>query len=67
MITLGLKDLGYVYINIDDCWMNDNRTADGNLIANTTRFPAGMKDLGNYTHELGLKYGLYESAGFETC
>jgi alpha-galactosidase len=67
IISLGLLDAGYNYLNLDDCWMNTNRTADGHLIGNTTRFPSGIKSLGDYIHGKGLKFGIYESAGSETC
>jgi hypothetical protein len=45
------------YVNIDDCWANWNRTADGKLAPNSTRFPSGMKALANYVESKGLKLG----------
>ena len=45
MVELGLRDAGYRYVNIDDCWANWQRDADGNLFANPVRFPSGMKAL----------------------
>ena len=51
------RDLGYEYVNIDDCWANWNRTADGKLAANSTRFPSGMKALADYVESKGLKLG----------
>ena len=45
MVALGLRDAGYRYVNIDDCWANWQRDADGNLFANPVRFPSGMKAL----------------------
>ena len=60
------RSLGYQYINIDDCWANWNRTG-GKLVANTSRFPSGMKSLGNYVHGKGLKIGTYNDMGTLTC
>lgn len=67
IIELGLDKLGYNYVNVDDCWMAENRTDDGHLQADPTTFPSGMKALGDYIHSKGLKYGLYNSAGTMSC
>lgn len=67
MVNSGMKDAGYEYINLDDCWMAKHRDKDGNLIADAQRFPHGMKYLADYIHSKGLKIGLYSSAGTETC
>ena len=45
MVALGLRDAGYRYVNVDDCWANWQRDAGGNLVANPIRFPSGMKAL----------------------
>jgi len=66
-ISLGLKDAGYTYVNVDDCWANWQRDKDGSLQANPKRFPSGIKALAAYVHEKGLKFGLYSSAGTSTC
>jgi len=66
-ISLGLKDAGYTYVNVDDCWANWQRDKDGALQANPKRFPSGIKALAAYIHEKGLKFGLYSSAGTSTC
>ncbi len=66
-IELGLKDAGYTYVNIDDCWANWQRDANGNLKPNPERFPSGIKALADYIHSKGLKFGLYSSAGSWTC
>lgn len=66
-ISLGLKDAGYRYVNIDDCWANWQRDKNGNLQANPKRFPSGIKALAEYIHQRGLKFGLYSSAGTSTC
>jgi alpha-galactosidase len=66
-ISLGLRDAGYQYVNIDDCWANWQRDKDGRLQANPKRFPSGIKALAAYIHQRGLKFGLYSSAGVSTC
>jgi alpha-galactosidase len=79
LVRLGLDKLGYNQVNIDDCWMKRDRGPDGNLQVDTTRFPgtdprlpAGstanpLKALGDYIHSKGLKFGIYEDAGYKTC
>lgn len=67
MATDGLKTAGYRYVNIDDCWSAPSRDAKGNLIADPTRFPQGMRVLGRYIHSLGLKFGIYTDVGTTTC
>jgi alpha-galactosidase len=66
MASSGMKDAGYQYIVIDDCWQT-RRDADGYIIADPTRFPSGMKALADYVHGKGLKFGLYSCAGTLTC
>jgi alpha-galactosidase len=66
-IELGLKDAGYRYINIDDCWANWQRDSNGKLMPNPERFPSGIKALADYIHSKGLRFGLYSSAGTWTC
>jgi alpha-galactosidase len=64
----GLQQLGYRYVNIDDCWMAANRTLVSNEYqADPTKFPSGMKEIGIHIHKHGLLYGLYTSAGTKTC
>lgn len=63
----GLEQLGYRYINIDDCWMAPNRTSSGRYQADPVKFPSGMKEIGNHIHKHGLLYGIYTSAGTKTC
>ena len=67
LVELGLKDAGYRYINIDDCWANWQRDAHGSLTPNPERFPSGIKALADYIHSKGLRFGLYSSAGTWTC
>ncbi len=67
MVTDGMKAAGYDYVNIDDCWMAPSRDSSGNLVADPTRFPDGIKAVADYVHSLGLKLGIYEDAGTTTC
>lgn len=62
MVSTGLAAKGYVYVNMDDCWEGE-RDANGYLWENRTRFPSGLKALGDYIHSKGLKFGIYSSAG----
>jgi alpha-galactosidase len=64
MVSSGLRDAGYVYVNIDDSWQG-RRDAAGVLNANE-KFP-DMKALANYLHARGLKFGIYSSPGLVTC
>ncbi|KAF8903142.1 glycoside hydrolase [Gymnopilus junonius] len=68
-ISLGLKDAGYEYVNIDDCWSNkDGRNPTTNrIVPNATRFPNGIDGLATEVHNLGLKFGIYSDAGTQTC
>jgi len=66
MISSGMKDAGYEYVVIDDCWQV-SRDADGNIVPDAKNFPAGMKALGDYIHSKGLKFGIYSDAGEKTC
>ncbi|KAK3318968.1 alpha-galactosidase [Apodospora peruviana] len=66
-ISLGLKDAGYQYINIDDCWSTMSRNSSGYLVADPNKFPQGMKAVADQVHSLGLKFGLYGCAGTKTC
>src|ERR1700678_2353641 len=62
----GMKDAGYQYVNIDDCWQV-SRDASANIVVDPQRFPHGMKAVGDYIHSLGLKFGVYSDAGSKTC
>jgi alpha-galactosidase len=65
IVTSGMKDAGYVYINLDGGWEN-GRDADGNLKTDPNRFP-DMKALGDYIHSKGLKFGIYSSPTRTQC
>ncbi|WP_062431059.1 glycoside hydrolase family 27 protein [Herbidospora daliensis] len=67
MVNNGMRDLGYQYVVVDDCWMDPNRDSSGNLQANLSRFPSGMKALGDYIHARGMKFGIYQAPLDRTC
>jgi alpha-galactosidase len=62
----GLIDVGYNYINLDDCWQI-SRDENGVIVPDPERFPNGIKPLVEYAHSKGLKFGLYSDAGTNTC
>jgi len=66
IVSSGMKDAGYQYIVIDDCWQV-GRDKDGNIIADPKAFPNGIKALADYIHNKGLKLGIYSCAGSLTC
>lgn len=66
MVANGMRDAGYRYLVIDDCWQV-SRDASGRIVADPQRFPAGMKALADYVHSQGLRFGLYTDLGDKTC
>ncbi|MGW6793470.1 NPCBM/NEW2 domain-containing protein [Streptomyces chartreusis] len=66
-VERGLKDAGYEYVNLDDCWALPSRDANGKLVPDPIRFPGGIKAVADYVHAKGLKLGIYTSAGTKTC
>ncbi|GGO41166.1 NPCBM/NEW2 domain-containing protein [Streptomyces lasiicapitis] len=66
-VQKGLKDAGYEYVNLDDCWALPQRDANGKLVPDPKRFPNGIKAVADYVHSKGLKLGIYTSAGTKTC
>ncbi|WP_199780873.1 MULTISPECIES: NPCBM/NEW2 domain-containing protein [unclassified Streptomyces] len=66
-VEKGLKDAGYEYVNLDDCWAVPERDAEGKLVADPVRFPHGIEAVADYVHAKGLKLGIYTSAGTRTC
>ena len=66
MVQSGMRDAGYEYIVIDDCWQI-GRDSEGFIMVDPDRFPNGMKHLADYIHEKGLKFGIYSCAGTKTC
>ena len=79
IVASGLKDAGYEYVVIDDCWsvrdekddkgniIKSGRDAEGRLVADPEKFPSGMKALADYIHSKGLKFGMYSCDGPLTC
>ncbi|OHB55394.1 MAG: alpha-galactosidase [Planctomycetes bacterium RBG_13_44_8b] len=67
MINNGMLEAGYKYIVLDDAWMTKKRDAQGNLIPDPNKFPSGMKALGDFLHNMGFKFGIYNCAGNKTC
>ncbi len=66
MVSNGMKDAGYQFVNLDDCWQT-GRDASGNIVPDAAKFPSGIKALADYVHSKGLKLGLYSDAGMLTC
>jgi alpha-galactosidase len=67
LVSSGMRDAGYDYVNLDDCWLSHDRDANGNLQADPTKFPDGIKAVADYVHARGLKLGIYEDVGTKTC
>ena len=65
-VSSGMAAVGYQYVNIDDCWMS-GRDSSGNLQADSSKFPSGIKSLADYIHGKGLKLGIYEAPANTTC
>ncbi len=66
MASNGMKEAGYEYVVIDDCWHGE-RDSLGFIQPNPKTFPSGMKALADYIHSKGLKFGIYSSIGEKTC
>lgn len=66
MVSSGMKDAGYEYIVLDDCWQI-SRDTTGKIVADPKHFPSGIKALSDYVHSKGLKFGLYSDVGRMTC
>jgi alpha-galactosidase len=64
--TNGMKEKGYQYVVIDDCWQV-SRDENGFIVADPQHFPSGIKALAEYVHSKGLKFGIYSDAGSKTC
>lgn len=67
LVSLGLEKLGYTYVTTDCGWNADYRDSSGHLVWNSTLFPSGGEALGEYIHNLGLKFGMYSGAGHYQC
>eukprot|EP00050_Salpingoeca_kvevrii_P007394 m.295919 g.295919 ORF g.295919 m.295919 type:complete len:914 (+) comp13288_c0_seq1:1-2742(+) len=66
MVANGMREAGYRYVNIDDCWQVA-RNPDGTIVPDPVRFPSGMAALADYVHSRGLLFGLYTAQGSRTC
>ncbi|HEX4832004.1 MAG TPA: glycoside hydrolase family 27 protein [Trebonia sp.] len=67
LVSSGLAAAGYDTVNLDDGWMATARTGSGALTWNAARFPDGIPALASDVHALGLKFGIYEAIGTQTC
>ncbi len=68
MVEKGLRDAGYEYLVIDDCWSKRKRDPEtGKIVPDPVKFPDGMKAVSDYVHSKGLKFGMYSCAGTRTC
>lgn len=67
LVSSGMRDAGYRYVNLDAGWAAPTRGADGNLRADPDRFPGGIAAVARYAHDRGLLLGLYNSPFNEAC
>ncbi|MFF5447843.1 ricin-type beta-trefoil lectin domain protein [Streptomyces sp. NPDC012888] len=67
LVSSGLAAKGYDTVTVDDCWMTKSRDGAGDLVVDPVKFPRGMAWLGEYLHARGLKFGIYQDAGYLTC
>jgi alpha-galactosidase len=66
LVSTGLRDLGYVYVNVDDCWSDKVKKRDAKtkqIIPDASKFPKGISNTAAQIHALGLKMGIYGDAG----
>ena len=67
LVESGMRDLGYKWVFLDDCWASTERDADGKLQPDPKQFPSGMKSLADYVHSKGLYLSVYTCIGTKTC
>ncbi|GAA3439258.1 glycoside hydrolase family 27 protein [Kutzneria kofuensis] len=67
MVSSGMRDAGYRYVNIDEGWWQGTRDAAGNITVDAKDWPGGMKAIADYIHGKGLKAGIYTDAGKNGC
>ncbi|MFC6085904.1 glycoside hydrolase family 27 protein [Sphaerisporangium aureirubrum] len=67
LVSSGMKDAGYEYVNIDEGWWQGTRDAAGNITVDTAEWPGGMQAIADYIHSKGLKAGIYTDAGRDGC
>lgn len=67
MVSTGLRDAGYRYVDVDSGWFFNKRDDNGNMVPDPKRFPSGMKALADYIHSKGMLAGIYTDVGKEGC
>ena len=67
LVSSGLKDAGYQYVNIDEGWWQGTRDGAGAITVDTGEWPGGMAAIADYIHSKGLKAGIYTDAGRDGC
>lgn len=67
MVSSGLQDAGYSFVNLDDCFVTHRDENDGTLQPDPQLFPSGMRALSDALHKMNLKFGVYTDRGNETC
>jgi hypothetical protein len=67
LVSSGLKDAGYQYVNIDEGWWQGTRDSAGDITVDTAEWPGGMAAIADYIHSKGLKAGIYTDAGRDGC
>jgi len=67
LVSSGMQAAGYTYVNLDGGWDLKHRNSAGQLQPDPAKFPHGIKPVADYVHELGLKFGIYASAGYMNC
>ncbi|EMF53797.1 MULTISPECIES: lectin [Streptomyces] len=67
LVSSGMADAGYKYVNLDDGWWQGARDANGNIVVDENLWPGGMKAMADYIHSKGLKAGIYTDAGKDGC
>ncbi|MEU1519785.1 ricin-type beta-trefoil lectin domain protein [Streptomyces sp. NPDC005811] len=67
LVSSGMADAGYKYVNLDDGWWQGDRDADGTIVVDEALWPGGMQAIADYIHSKGLKAGIYTDAGKQGC
>jgi hypothetical protein len=67
LVSSGMKDAGYQYVNIDEGWWQGTRDSGGNITVSSSDWPGGMQAIADYIHSKGLKAGIYTDAGRDGC
>jgi alpha-galactosidase len=67
LVSLGLRDLGYNYFNLDDCWSLPSRDSNGHIQADPAKFPSGIAAFSAAIKSKNLKFGVFSTAGTKSC